>query len=106
MQDVSVGLQERDPATGGRYVRLTFRPAGSRRNRTVWAIQASERSFWRADPEGGRWEDPAAPAGVVRHELILVGPGDDHRVELAGLSLHYACLVLAGAALGVAPLAV
>jgi len=70
----------------GNYVRLTFRPAGAKRARTVWAIQVDANTFYRAAADGGLWEKETAP-GIVACELIITG--GKHSTKRAGLSLPY-----------------
>jgi hypothetical protein len=70
------------------YVRLTFKPAGAKRSRTVWAERStrSKLMFWTVNAEGER-PDP--------EELIVVG-ATDHRAIPATMSKKYAWLMLPG----------
>ncbi len=71
------------------YVRLTFRPAGAKRDRTVWAIKQGPGRYTRCDRGGDT--DLSAPEGVSRIEVILTAPGEGKEVP-ARMNLTYALL--------------
>jgi len=65
------------------YVRLTFKPAGSLRRVTVWAIRGNKPCFfWRCNKHG---EEPDP------QELIICAPKEETvHVRPATMSLKYA----------------
>lgn len=65
------------------YVRLTFRPHGAKRNRTVWAEKIRANTFWVVTRNGERPES---------QELVLTG--GEHTERPAIMNLHYATLEL------------
>jgi hypothetical protein len=70
------------------YVRLTFRPAGHRRRRTVWAIYSTNKggiaTFWRVNAEGEQ-PDP---------QELIVSTVKEIEVTPAVMSRKYATLML------------
>ena len=78
---------------GKSYVRLTFRPAGAKRNRTVWAQlgyearRGDKASFWVVNREGERPEP---------QELIIAGLNEPTTtMKPAIMSRKYGMLMLA-----------
>lgn len=71
---------------GHPYVRLTFTPAGSSRQRTVWAIQEGPNTFRRAADDGGPWQ--RKKGNTVTEEVIIALP-HERTTDPAGVSLHY-----------------
>lgn len=74
---------------GRRYVRLTFRPAGATRRRTIWALQESERCYRRVNRDGSIWQRETST--TVQEEVVLVTP-TKATVRPAGVSLQYGTL--------------
>jgi len=69
------------------YVQITFKPAGEKKERTLWAIKLAAGKYMRAANGGGEWTDPKAAMHTVRKELILTG---DEVVERpAAVNLTY-----------------
>lgn len=79
-------------AKGRPYVQITFLPHNAKRKVTRWAIKVAPGHYLRASAEGGPWEDPKAPEGVQRTEIILTGADVVERP--AGVDLHYARMEL------------
>lgn len=72
------------------YVRLTFKPAGAKRRRTVWAIKVTDFIYRVCDIEGTDYTEPKA--GVERYEIIVLAKGDTAVIQPARMNLKYAQL--------------
>jgi hypothetical protein len=70
---------------GERYVRLTFKPHGSTKRRTVWAERAGHNKFWVINRQSQRPEP---------QELVLTG--GQHTLQPAVMSRHYGMLFVQG----------
>ena len=83
------------------YVRLTFKPAGARRRRTVWALvvrRTSERvTYLQCDEEGETTYDGGMKDGVPveQHRLIIATPAEV-KERPAHMDNLYAMLMIDG----------